>query len=808
MADKFRKTIPIRITFSSGEQPTPEKLNVVTDQVRNGVSLIEKAVGDIWGQSGDSSFQDAPVQIASLARTIGQAKNLNPTLYAPSSDFDYTETLGTSFATKHTGSLNFVPTTSGTFSGTGAFLTKQSALSSVTSTGDYFIDSLGHFHTYSPVGVSDTLTYTVDISTWPLSDRITPCVIPDPNQDGFTSCKLYKSGGRYYLKLPPRRPISSFPFGQPSSYPITSGNEDTVLSSPPKLWQAKTVDAIESSFYKYSLPNEISAIISASGSQIPEGYIYLWDQTNNTVIEDIVFLSTSSSHIFELVSTSQTTFLDGRVISSSAESESDYNSCYLSLIIPAAQISDHIASLWHNVLSHSHSVEDVGNSFDHNSLSGLNTNSANSAMASYLPTSWDTSNWAHDGHTSLLNRCGSHGVSSGSNRDPYDNAMLGDLLLANADLTGVNYIDEYCTDESFRIRFGSKDGRASIYSTSYDVLGTLKPSIRVTPSLDVSDMGAVAWYSSSSFSGTLPIGTYWITVLGVDKLGRVGKSFSISDELIISGGVQIDPSINRGGAASDKFLVCIASSAEENGTWDYYEIESDENVVITNFPDVGNRTGTITRTEINNYSTNNDSPAAQHYIGGSSEYLSTHSLSWIPGYLYVNTVRPIQDNEWDLGSSTERFKDAFLGDVFSHGTLNLTTEVATNDEPSLNIRMYNDGTTISAGSWVEYDTVSNGVKTISTGRSIAAPANGELSLGVATDNIAANSWGYIATKGLVKVKADTGTVIAGQAVIPSSLSAGNVTGTSTSSQYDYRIGIAVAPPVTESGYDEVIILLR
>ena len=46
MADKFRKIAPLDITFVDGEQPSAKKLTALSDQSRNGLSLVEYALGD------------------------------------------------------------------------------------------------------------------------------------------------------------------------------------------------------------------------------------------------------------------------------------------------------------------------------------------------------------------------------------------------------------------------------------------------------------------------------------------------------------------------------------------------------------------------------------------------------------------------------------------------------------------------------------------------------------------------------------------------------------------------------------------
>ena len=106
MADKFRKTIPLKITFTDGELPEPEKLSALSNQVRNGTDLLEKAMGDLWNQSGDADLNKYPLQIPNLARTLGEAKYMNPA-WVPIADTDllYEQRLGEDFNGLNSGYL-------------------------------------------------------------------------------------------------------------------------------------------------------------------------------------------------------------------------------------------------------------------------------------------------------------------------------------------------------------------------------------------------------------------------------------------------------------------------------------------------------------------------------------------------------------------------------------------------------------------------------------------------------------------------------------------------------------------------------
>ena len=101
--DKFRKTSPLSITFSDGEQPTGQKLTALATQARQSTALLESAIGDPWNQSGDSTLTDDHLQIPNLARMLGQNKFLSPSLYPGTVTFRYTEKLGAKYEEENVG---------------------------------------------------------------------------------------------------------------------------------------------------------------------------------------------------------------------------------------------------------------------------------------------------------------------------------------------------------------------------------------------------------------------------------------------------------------------------------------------------------------------------------------------------------------------------------------------------------------------------------------------------------------------------------------------------------------------------------
>src|SRR6185503_18285524 len=86
MSDRARRTFPLSILFSNGEQPSAAKLNGVSTQAKAASSLMEAMVGDLWNQGGDPilspgfSPTNNALHIPNLARAIGKLSLLNSML--------------------------------------------------------------------------------------------------------------------------------------------------------------------------------------------------------------------------------------------------------------------------------------------------------------------------------------------------------------------------------------------------------------------------------------------------------------------------------------------------------------------------------------------------------------------------------------------------------------------------------------------------------------------------------------------------------------------------------------------------------
>lgn len=515
MADKLRKTYPIQISFSTGEQPTAQKLTVLSTQARNALAIVEKAIGDLWNQSGDSVLStNFPLQIPNLGRIIGENKYLNPVLFQLPNDFLFRDNVGSQYAGKTTGFLRFKPKAATTF-------TQQDGLSQFTTqvvsghevgqpdggTNEFYIDeATGKFYIDSELTGTEVLEYTVSPGDdWAQGDELMPGVIPDPRQTEFTSCRVEKSGSTFYLHLPPRRPLSftttftADTFGnllaRPDRYPLASeigvatadeSNEATVLVGGGAgsaghtgylFWQAADPTlALNDNHYRYQLPKAITDAFASLtiGSQYPEGLLFLWNKATNTVIEDVVFRKptatyTTSPWVLEI---SSTTF-DFDTLDTSTESQADYDSSSLVLITAGSSVSRTLNALRGAFHRHKHDNTGIHDApISHNSLLDVNppvaTGNDHSARYPTYLNKWFASRWNADDHVSLLSRAGSQDTSA-RYRDPNNNAMLGHFILADSTADGNGVYLDSTPGESFKLYFGDIGG-PNIYGMDEDVI--------------------------------------------------------------------------------------------------------------------------------------------------------------------------------------------------------------------------------------------------------------------------------------------------------------------------------------------------
>lgn len=299
MSDKLRAGVSVTPTFVSGETPPANKLNAISVQMRYAAQQLEKAVGDIHGQSypystnlttlsrpyprdrftGNKLTGSAEkwLDIANIARLIGPASNLNPRAMAQQT---ITEAVPVGV---HQFQLRYVPDdrTAVTFTDATVFAVYFSSGSGVSAAGDYHVSQDGKVHTVSATA-GGTVTYT----TTPRlqggeyshpSHRAN--VIPDPHQieaggPGISWGSLTADGTRTGTLPTATHGLSNYE------------GDSTTLSADDLIFGQQ-----------YFMPAVLVDNFTA-GEEIPAGFLFVKNETTGEVYEDAeYFYDTNTTFI-------------------------------------------------------------------------------------------------------------------------------------------------------------------------------------------------------------------------------------------------------------------------------------------------------------------------------------------------------------------------------------------------------------------------------------------------------------------------------------------------------------------------------
>lgn len=292
MSDKLRQGIAVVPEFTEGEKPTPAKLNALGSQLKRATEQVEQAVGDTLGQSwpyvptsstrlspahgrsrsSNFALTDAPeraLDIASLARLIGPASNLNPRMLEDTKSVADDVPIGV-----HEFSLRYKPddSTSVVLSDAAVFTTLKASASELDTAGDYYIGELGHVYCAS---ISNGGTAVYDYTSSLINGGVAPQgarfnVMPDPNQleaGGLGVAFSAKDGqGRY-----------------PATLPVITHQQSNIEGS------SVVLDSNDVNFgVQLQLPGVLTENFTP-GEEIPAGFVYLKNFTTNEVYEDGVY---------------------------------------------------------------------------------------------------------------------------------------------------------------------------------------------------------------------------------------------------------------------------------------------------------------------------------------------------------------------------------------------------------------------------------------------------------------------------------------------------------------------------------------
>ena len=463
-AETLGSVFPISITFAQGEQPSDGKFSGWASQTDAGLTLLAKSIGDIWG----TEFEDnklyvavqRPPHIINLARFIGPASAINPVRPVgdstrtefdvvldpatipenvnefnlrddcdcePPINWDATYPLG---QIKVNNSIATVLEHISTDAGDSVFSNQETTLSGVNTAGDYYVDTNGNVFTYTRTGdysavVSDSDTTYQTTMAPDMYDQATLNVIPDMNQttseglcdvlstteDAGISADEYIVRTPYIVKLPQRDANNS---------PLEPGD----IGCPPVSF-GDTTDG-ERALLPYVLKATTGMNLN-DGDQIPDGFIGLWDETNNVMITGLTFYLSDATAVTDTdgFSSDYCVVVTGATLTTNAVFPA--KGTKYRLVTVGTTITESLAALNRRYDIHDHNDRAGGFPISH--LNTINKHIAPSIVSTIWSTEVDSppSEITGNDHPQYLSRYGWTGVDG----DPgqYDNAMLGHIFM-------------------------------------------------------------------------------------------------------------------------------------------------------------------------------------------------------------------------------------------------------------------------------------------------------------------------------------------------------------------------------------------
>lgn len=461
MSDKTRRLYPLTATFSPGEQPSAAKLSALSTQAKAGIDRLEFIVGDLWNAAGDQILSPTgnittnALHIPNIARSLGRMAWLNPTIPGHLDPaMQYYDDM-TSFATLSRGFTQYAVASpsvgSVILSGTVTPLVQgqfKANPKDVQVTGDWSLTDDGQLFTFNRIPSGLIIKYTPNLnplvtsgrSFYPTGKEPGWNVIPDPSTWGeaYDGLKIsfannVDATGGYHIWMPPRMPLgdSRHDNKMPNIF-AGPGNIQTAPDSGTLLFfQDGTSNAsmINAQHYRYLLPDEITA--GAANSKLPTGYLYLWDETFGTIIDNVAcFTPANTAHSrFKIRVTSPDlvnvfgTSIGAIITDDTTQIPGDYKSRF-KLIVVGTSLAKAVSSLIFYAINHSHKLSDGGSTISHSNLGGLVTppgNGVSGPDAGHAPP-FVPSPWPNDDHPQYLHRWGS--IQSYDLRDPTSNAMF------------------------------------------------------------------------------------------------------------------------------------------------------------------------------------------------------------------------------------------------------------------------------------------------------------------------------------------------------------------------------------------------
>lgn len=302
MSDSLKPGINVLVSFVDGESPSPAKLNSITAQMKNAATNLEKAVGDIhndsypyttssttslntkWGtkRTSNNPLSNAGyrfLDVANLGRITGPASSMNPRMLGGTSTITEDIPVGVHEFALRLPISGTVSITNPSFADTALRTLAPSAVG-LLSSGDYYVEPNGRVWCIDATE-GGTATYTTNPNKYAGGMNHSNAsfnVIPDPNQieagGNGVSIGALDGQGRY-----------------PVSLPLITHQQSNIGGDSVEL------DENDPNYHKQlTLPGVLSNNLSA-GDVIPDGFLYLKDETTKKVYTDAIYYFDSSTAI-------------------------------------------------------------------------------------------------------------------------------------------------------------------------------------------------------------------------------------------------------------------------------------------------------------------------------------------------------------------------------------------------------------------------------------------------------------------------------------------------------------------------------
>ena len=461
--DKMQDVFPIDFNFVSGEQPDSVKFTGWRKQTDTAFSNIVKAIGDPWeynthiGSSGEYYLSPSRLAQPSLARMIGPSDYASPqgasaneaitvavtaTLEAnrnswrlgfplkkkigvdmsPNGSYGYSGSLGNLVISVDI-SVDAAP------AGQFYIINLKSTIEDVVDSGDWFID-----YDKGTITSFDTMSSAVVLSIenmnmiGPGTPWGTANVIPTW-EEGSDLCTVSSIS------------TTSWTLSFPN---VTTGVRSSGSTNGP---DASWTSSIPGESAKYRLPSSITSALSI-GDVIPEGFMILWDNTNNKIIPLITFL-----------------YKDAYSVSLTGPENWLTDGPNYRLLVTGSSLAENISWLMSVVRDTTHSGMSNGqdgrtisftNPISHDDLSDLYTGALPYSTSSRDKYSFTKSNHPVNPHPQYIHRAGYMANDYDGNSA---NSMRGDLVFSAIDTfaTGTGGTDSGYAKETYGVKFGGGD---------------------------------------------------------------------------------------------------------------------------------------------------------------------------------------------------------------------------------------------------------------------------------------------------------------------------------------------------------------